>query len=436
MPLTTELLGPSPDPAKLGAGEHNDGGGLYLIVRLLGSASWIFKFTLGGKAYKMGLGSFDERNEVEARQLAHQYRRLVRDGKDPRNERVTVGIVNSDTTNVTPTFHGFAHHIFGKRVFKNRKSLACWKRTIDVHFKALHTTQVHEIEISDVVEVLEPLYRDIPSVGREARQRLEYILNGAIALYPKAMGRNNASRGLLASLLPKLPKKGQIRGDHVSLHYSLMPQFWCELCAINSIASKALQLLILTCVRTGELLQMTFKQVVSADEFEKGAFRWKIPGKMMKAAKHGEKGIDGDIPLTPRMLQVIEEMRALLADQPKEMLVFPSQQQPGKYGVELGDRTLLALLQETLKYNGKDDKRHATVHGFRGTFKTWADEETEHQDQTTEFCLHHVVGNAAKAAYKKGAMWKKRKQALLDWEAYVTSQERRRAAEAQLPVVS
>ena len=30
MSLTLELLGPSPDLAELGAGEHNDGGGLYL----------------------------------------------------------------------------------------------------------------------------------------------------------------------------------------------------------------------------------------------------------------------------------------------------------------------------------------------------------------------------------------------------------------------
>jgi hypothetical protein len=382
MSLITERLGPSPDLAKLGPGVHNDGGGLYVIVKPSLAASLLLRYTLFRKACKMGLGSVQDADAIrEGRELAHKFRRLVRDGKDPRNERVTVGVSNSDTTDVTPTFHGFAHHIVGKRIFKNPKSLTCWKRTVDVHFKPLHTKQVHEITISDVVAVLEPLYRDIPSVGREARQRLEYIFNAAIALYPKAVGRNNASRSLLASLLPRLPKKGTVRGDHASLHHSLMPAFWCELRAINTIPSKALQLLILTCVRTGEQLQMTFSQVVGADEFEKGAFRWKT-------------------------------------------LVFPSQEQPGKYGVELGDRTLLALLQETMKYNGRGDKPRATVHGFRGTFKTWADEETEHQDQTTEFCLHHVVGNAAKAAYKKGAMWKKRKAALTDWANYVTSLER------------
>ena len=91
MSLTLEMLGPSPELAKLGAGEHNDGGGLYLIVRDSGAASWKFKFTLFGKATKMGLGSLSERSVEEARELAHRFRRLVRDGKDPRNERTALG---------------------------------------------------------------------------------------------------------------------------------------------------------------------------------------------------------------------------------------------------------------------------------------------------------------------------------------------------------
>src|SRR3974390_25710 len=349
MSLTLEMLGPSPDLARLGAGEHNDGGGLYLIVRESGAASWKFKFTLFGKATKMGLGSLCERSVEEAREVAHEVRRLVRDGKDPRNERTAAGVLGNARS--TPLFKPFAHELLAKLVFKNAKSRACWKRTIDIHFEALHDKPMHEISVDDVVAVLHPLYVSIPSIGREARQRLEAILESAIVKHPTAMGRNVATRSILnpTKALPKLPKKGTVRGGHPSLHYALMPEFWVELRAIDTISAKALQLLILTGVRTNEQLQMAFNQVRAA-QVEKDAKRWVIPGKVMKAAKRGEKGIDADIPLTPTALAIIEKMRALLPE--KETLVFPSQERPGKYGVELGDRTLLALIQQRLGYNG------------------------------------------------------------------------------------
>jgi integrase len=351
----------------------------------------------------------------------------VRDGRDPRNERTEAGVLGNARS--TPLFKPLAHELLAKLVFKNDKSRACWKRTIDIHFKALHDKPMHEITVDDIVAVLHPLYVNIPSIGREARQRLESILESAIVKHPTVMGRNVATRSILKATraLPKLPRKGEVRGDHKSLHHSLLPEFWVELRAINSVSSKALQLLILTCLRSGELLQMNRKQVVNADKYEKGALRLLLPGKMMKSSKRGENGVEADIPLTPAAIRIVNEMEELLADQPQETLLFPSQAEPGKYGVELSKRTLLNLLQTTLGYSGKGHKPLATVHGFRGSFKTWADEETEHADQVTEFALHHLSGDAAKEAYKKGPMWRRRKAALIDWANYVTSLERKQA---------
>ncbi|MBT5240783.1 MAG: DUF4102 domain-containing protein [Gammaproteobacteria bacterium] len=37
-------------------GRYADGGGLYLQVGPQGNKSWLFRFTLGGKARQMGLG--------------------------------------------------------------------------------------------------------------------------------------------------------------------------------------------------------------------------------------------------------------------------------------------------------------------------------------------------------------------------------------------
>jgi hypothetical protein len=70
-----------------------DGDGLYLQIARGGSKSWLFRYTLGGKAREMGLGSFGEsRDEVslaKARILAMEARAKLRARIDPISERQT-----------------------------------------------------------------------------------------------------------------------------------------------------------------------------------------------------------------------------------------------------------------------------------------------------------------------------------------------------------
>jgi integrase len=42
-----------------------------------------------------------------------------------------------------------------------------------------------------------------------------------------------------------------------------------------------------------------------------------------------------------------------------------------------------------------------TVHGFRTTFRTWAREETDFEEEIVD-CLHHITGDDAEKAYKHG----------------------------------
>jgi hypothetical protein len=42
------------------------------------------------------------------------------------------------------------------------------------------------------------------------------------------------------------------------------------------------------------------------------------------------------------------------------------------------------------------------VHGFRTTFRTWAQEETDFEEEIVEHCLHHITGDDADKAYKVG----------------------------------
>jgi integrase len=62
-------------------------------------------------------------------------------------------------------------------------------------------------------------------------------------------------------LLPKQPKKGSLGGKHKSLPYDEMPDFMVDLRALTAQSVKMLEVCILTCVRTIELIQMRWSQI-------------------------------------------------------------------------------------------------------------------------------------------------------------------------------
>jgi integrase len=56
-----------------------------------------------------------------------------------------------------------------------------------------------------------------------------------------------------------------------------------------------------------------------------------------------------------------------------------------------------------------------TVHGLRGTFRTWAQDETEFEEEIVEHCMLHITGDAAEKAYKHGKAVKRRRAVLQAW---------------------
>jgi integrase len=56
-----------------------------------------------------------------------------------------------------------------------------------------------------------------------------------------------------------------------------------------------------------------------------------------------------------------------------------------------------------------------TAHGLRGTFRTWAQDETEFARETVEHVMHHILGDAAERAYKHGSALRKRRAVLQAW---------------------
>ncbi|MBT7136565.1 MAG: DUF4102 domain-containing protein, partial [Rhodospirillaceae bacterium] len=67
-------------------GKHHDGSGLYLVVTD-NSKKWVQRGTVNGKRREWGLGSASDTMLAEVREKSSTYRRMIKDGIDPAEER-------------------------------------------------------------------------------------------------------------------------------------------------------------------------------------------------------------------------------------------------------------------------------------------------------------------------------------------------------------
>jgi integrase len=338
----------------------------------------------------MGLGSLNTFSLAEARAEALKQRQILQQGIDPieaRNAR-TAEQALSKARSVT-FIQAAERCVAAKRPgWKNAKHAAQWTNTLETYAApVIADTPVQDVDTGMVLKVLEPIWTDKPETATRLRARIEAVLDWAAARGHRK-GENPARwRGHLDKLLPGLKKKARVK-HHPALPYDDVPAFVRDLRKQQGTAARALELTILTCTRTGEVIGAT------AEEFDLRKGIWTIPVSRMKSGKAHQ------VPLTPRAIEILHE-------QPTEGYVFPGlrDEQP------LSNMAMLKVLERM----GHDD---ITVHGFRSSFRDWAAEKTSYPNHVVEQALAHEIGSAVEAAYRRGNLLEKRKQLMLDWARY------------------
>jgi integrase len=74
----------------------------------------------------------------------------------------------------------------------------------------------------------------------------------------------------------------------------------------------------------------------------------------------------------------------------------------------------MALLK-TLERLGRTD---LTTHGFRSTFRDWAAECTNFQNEVIEMALAHTIGDKVERAYRRGDLMDKRRRLMDAWAGF------------------
>jgi integrase len=158
------------------------------------------------------------------------------------------------------------------------------------------------------------------------------------------------------------------------------------------IAPRALEFLILTAARSGEVLGARW------DELDHGAKVWVVQAHRMKGAREHR------VPLNERAFAILGEMRMLHAAGNGH--VFPGL----KPGRPLSSMALEAVLRRM--------EVDVTVHGFRSSFRDWAGERTHFPREIAEAALGHLVGDSVERAYRRGDALEKRRELMKAWHLY------------------
>jgi integrase len=377
-------------------GLHPDGGGLYLQVTAAQdgtlSRSWIFRFAVGGRERKHGLGSLKDVGLAEARDAASKCRLMRREHVDPIERRAADRADRHLAAAKSITFDKAAdRYVAAHRAgWRAAKHVMQWRKTLaDYAGPVFGKLPVGAIDTSLVMQVLEPIWSTKPETAGRVRGRIEAVLDWAQARGFREAQNPARWKGHLSKLLPARSKVRKVR-HHPALPYAEVGSFMAALRSQEGTGARALEFAILTAARTGETIGAKWSEIDFVDA------TWTVPAERMKGGQREHR-----VPLGLGALSILQRMHALRQNE----FVFPGDR-PGK---PISNMAMLQLLERM----GRGD---ITVHGFRSTFRDWAAERTSFPREVVEAALAHAVGDKVEAAYRRGDLFEKRRKLMSAWE--------------------
>jgi integrase len=378
-------------------GLYGDGHGLYLQVSVFNTKSWIFRYMIDGKARKTGLGPLHTVSLAEARRRAADLRLKVLDRIDPIVERDASRAakrIEAAKTASIPTFLQCADSYIDTKAseWSNAIHSQQWRRSFHPGPRGgaaptarLNDLPVNVIDTPLILACLEPLWKATPTTASRIRGRIENILAFAKAKGYRT-GDNPASPSLVEYVMPKSSKAAKDE-HHAALPYKNMPSFMAELRTKEGTAARALEFVILTAARRGEVVGVRWSEI------DLEARVWIVPPERMKARREHR------VPLSDRAMAILAGLSRV------NEFIFP-----GRSGKALSEMPMRALLAEL--------RPEVTIHGMRSSFRDWSGDCTSFPREICEAALAHLTGNQVEQAYRRGTALEQRRLLMQAWATY------------------
>lgn len=365
---------------------------VYLRIKSETAGSWLFIGVVNGKRREIGLGSARFVSKDEAREAGEKVRAQIRARQDPLTARAKAL--------PAPTFAMMLDSYLAKEAhsWKGTGTEKQWRQQLSKHCAALMSMPVDQITTDTVLSVLKPIWKQ--SLGGTQRLRIETVLDHAKVKLKAThqLGDNPAAwdkhlEHMLAAPVIKGAK------NFPSLPWAQANAFLNALGARKERAALALAFVMFTAGRANEACKARWSEIDLA------AGIWTIPGDRMKA------GVAHIVPLSRQAV-------ALLTALPRNgEFVFSATKDPRK---PINNK----LMNELIERMGLAGQ--ATPHGFRATFRNWANAQTRadgskrFDGQDLEFCLAHKISDKVEAAYLTETATERRAIIMQAWADFAT----------------
>jgi integrase len=321
---------------------------------------------------------------------------LLAEHLDPAKAWAPSPEVSPESELVTTTFTQAAAAFIrlNRHGWRNRKHARQWTATLKTYARpVIGDKPIDKISTEHVLQILQPIWITKTETAKRVQGRMENVLDFAAARQWRDATNPARWRGHLDKLLPKPTKVKAVR-PQPALPYSEISAFMIELRGLTSVSARALEFLILTACRTGEVLGAQW------NEIDQTARVWTVPAVRMKTKREHR------VPLSDAAIATLDAVPRVA----NSSYVFPGARQ----GRPLSNMALLQVMRG-MGYGVGGDRGDAVPHGFRSSFRDWAGEVSSFPNHVCEMALAHVIGNKAEAAYRRGDLFEKRRTMMQQW---------------------
>ncbi|MCP4393016.1 MAG: integrase arm-type DNA-binding domain-containing protein [Alphaproteobacteria bacterium] len=368
-----------------------DGGGMFLLIKPTGQKYWRLKYRYLGKEKLLAMGVYPETSLAEARDKRDKARKLILNGIDPAQEKKD--IQRNKELEAANTFEVIArewHKLKEESWSVNYRKEVLNRLENDI-FPTLGKRPIKEISAQELLKTIQKIE------NRDAREMARRSLQYCSQIFRYGIVTSRAERDISVDL------KGALKPVHTN-HYAAieikhLPKLVKDInqndARLFRQTQLALKLMLLTFVRTGELIKAKWEEI---DFDEK---QWIIPKERMKMKN------EHIVPLSSQTIEILKELKTLAGNRE---WVFPSMRTSYKH---MSNNTLLKAL-ERLGYKGQ-----MTGHGFRALAMSTIKEKLKYRHEIVDRQLAHAPKNKIDAAYDRAKFLDDRTTMMQEWADYL-----------------
>jgi integrase len=385
----------------LAPGKYSAENGATLLVKASGSASWLVRYSLNGKAKDLGLGSLERVTRRQAAKAAYETRSLASQGIDPRKDR--------EDRNAKAATFGQAFELWYADWVKDRTPKYAGELK-----KQMQTYVLPSIGNMALDEITPQIIRDMlgrnnfwtskNETARRCKQRTERVFSHS--RFSLGFMGANPVHGVQEGL-PKVKRRPSHRA---ALDWWEAPAVFQNLEGNGTPSISALmhQFIITTGLRFGEAQHLEWSHLKT--DKDKRLYI-DLPEEIAKIdARH--------VGLSKEALHVLERVKGV-----SPTIVFSSAvrrvgREKSRAGTPLSTNALYKGRNAAVKALGLP---HFTPHGWRTTLRQFAKDKGAPWE-VCEYLLGHRIGNSVSQAYDRSDYMRQTLPYLDAWSEFISGQ--------------